>query len=328
MKAYVIEQPGGPEVLKLRDLASPAPAPNEVKIRVRAFGLNRAETYLRAGKMGPITAPRVPGIEAVGEILADPSGAYRVGQRVATAMGGMQFDRPGSYAEEVSVLRGNVIDLDGTTLAWEELAALPESYLTVWGALTKSLGIARGQTLLVRGATSSVGLAAVAYGKALGAHVIATTRLSQNAARLREVGADEVVVDDGEISERVRRTFPEGIDAVLEIVGASVVRDSIKALKPFGAVSMIGLLGGPPVLEQFNLAQDLPGAARLNFFPSQLLGSPALPLADTPLKWVAERIADGRIKSLRAQTFDFGDVPRAHALIESNRALGKLVVRF
>lgn len=229
MKAYVIEQPGGPEVLKLRDLAPPVPAPNEVKIRVRAFGLNRAETYLRAGKMGPITGPRVPGIEAVGEIVTDPSGTYRVGQRVATAMGGMQFDRPGSYAEEVTVLRGNVIDLDGTTLDWEELAALPEAYLTVWGSLTKSLAVARGQTLLVRGATSSVGLAAVAYGKALGVHVVATTRSLQNVARLREVGADEVIVDDGEIAERIRRSFPEGIDAVLEIVGASVVRDSIKA---------------------------------------------------------------------------------------------------
>ena len=85
---------------------------------VRAFGLNRAEVYRRAGKMGPIAAPIVPGIEAVGEVLEDPSKTFRVGQRVATAMGGMQFARNGSYAEQTTVLRSNVVDLDGTSLDW------------------------------------------------------------------------------------------------------------------------------------------------------------------------------------------------------------------
>jgi NADPH2:quinone reductase len=185
MKAYVIEQPGGPEVLKLQDVSSPEAGADEVKIRVRAFGLNRVETYFRAGKMGAITAPRVPGIEAVGEVINDPSNTFSIGQRVAAVVGGMQFDRPGSYAEEVTVQRNNVIELDGTTLSWEELAALPEAYLTVWGALTKSLAIKQGQTLLVRGATSSVGLAAIVYAKMLGVHVIATTRSRENTARLR-----------------------------------------------------------------------------------------------------------------------------------------------
>ena len=168
MKAYVIERAGGPEVLELRDIRPADVNADEVRIRVHAFGLNRAEAYLRAGKMGTITAPRVPGIEAVGEIMHDPSGTYRTGQRVATAMGGMQFGRAGSYAEEVVVLRSNVVDLDGVSLPWEELATLPEAYLTVWGALTKTLAIEKGQTLLVRGATSSVGLAAIVYAKALG----------------------------------------------------------------------------------------------------------------------------------------------------------------
>ncbi|MFM0209589.1 hypothetical protein PQQ96_19490 [Paraburkholderia sediminicola] len=139
MKAYVIEQAGGPEVLQLRDIPSQEPTADEVQIRVRAFGLNRAETYLRAGKMGAITTPRVPGIEAVGEVIHDPAGVFRTGQRVATAMGGMQFGRNGSYAEQVTVLRSNVLALGDTSLPWEELAALPEAYLTIWGALDKSL---------------------------------------------------------------------------------------------------------------------------------------------------------------------------------------------
>jgi len=327
MKAYVIERPGGPRALELRDIPSPEPGANEVKIRIRAFGLNRAEVYFRAGKMGTITAPRVPGIEAVGEVLSDPSGTFHPGQRVATLMGGMQFERPGSYAEEVSVLRKNLIDLNDTTLSWEELAALPEAYLTAWGALTKSLAIRRGQTLLVRGATSSVGLAAVVYAKTLGVHVIATTRSLENASRLREVGADDAIVDTGEIAGIVRNVVPEGVDAALEVVGAATLRDTIKTLKPFGAVSVIGLLGGPPVLEQFHLMQDLPGATRLDFFTIGLLGTPALPVTDAPLKWLAQETASGRIPSLRVRTFDFDDVPAAHSFMESNRAIGKIVVR-
>jgi len=327
MKAYVIEQTGGPQVLQMRDIPSLAPAADEVQIRVRAFGLNRAETYLRVGKMGAITAPRVPGIEAVGEVIHDPAGVFRTGQRVATAMGGMQFSRNGSYAEEVTVLRSNVLALGDSALSWEELAALPQAYLTIWGALDKSLAIQSGQTLLVRGATSSVGLAAVTYAKARGLNVIATTRSPANVDRLRTMGASEVIVDSGEVADAVRQMIPEGADAALEVIGAATLRDTVKALRPFGAVSVIGLLGGPPVLEQFHLMQDLPAAVRLSFMPSGLLGTSAIPLQESPLEWVAQEIAEGRMPSLLTQTFDFDDVRRAHSVMESDRALGKLVVR-
>ena len=277
--------------------------------------------------MGPIDGQVVPGIEAVGEVVEDPSGTLRVGQKVATAMGGLQFSRHGSYAEEVTVLRSNVADLTGTTLSWEDLAALPESYLTVWGALGKLLSGAQGQTVLVRGATSSVGQAGVAYAKALGHRVIATTRSPENAARLAAIGADEVVIDTGAIAVTVREIAPEGVDVALEVVGAATARDTLATLKPFGHTIVVGLLGGAPVIDNLNLMSDLPQAARLAFFGSALLGSPALPLAQSPLSWIADRIAAGSIPSLRVKTFDFDDVQRAHSLIESDRALGKLVVR-
>lgn len=327
MKAYVIEQVGGPEVLQLRDIPSVPPKVDEIRIRVRAFGLNRAETYRRAGKMGPITGQVVPGIEAVGEVIEDLYGAFRSGQRVATAMGGLQFSRNGSYAEEVTVLRSNVIDLDGTSLPWEELAALPESYLTVWGALGRLIDSVPGQTVLVRGATSAVGQSAVAYAKARGQRVIATTRSTANAARLTTIGADAVIIDTGTVSDQVRAAAPEGVDVVLEVVGAATVRDSVKALKPFGTAVVIGLLGGAPALDNLHLMNDLPNATRLAFFGSGLLGTPALPLSAAPLKWIADQVASGAMPSLRVQTFGFDDVARAHSLIESDRALGKLVVR-
>lgn len=327
MKAYVIEKAGGPEVLQLRDIASAKPVADEVQIRVRAFGLNRAEIYRRQGKMGPISGQIVPGIEAVGDVIRDPAARFRAGERVATAMGGMQFSRNGSYAEQVTVLRQNVVSLNNSELQWEELAALPEAYLTVWGALDRSLAIQSGQTLLVRGATSSVGMAAVTYAKARGLRVIATTRSQANEQRLQQIGADEIVVDTGKIEHQVREIAPNGVDAVLEVVGAATLLDSIKVVRPFGGVSVIGLLGGPPLLERFQLMQDLPGAIRLNFFPSGLLGTSAMPLDASPLPWIAAEIAAGRMPSLRSSTFDFDDIRRAHSLIESDRALGKFVVR-
>lgn len=326
MKAYVVEKVGGPEALELRDVDSVQPGNDEVLIRVKAFGLNRAEAYLRAGHMGEITAPRTPGIEAVGEIINDPAGIFQPGQRVATSMGGMQFSRAGSYAEQVTVLRSNVVDLGNSNLSWEELASLPQAYLTVWGALTKSLKIQKGQTILIRGATSSVGLAAVAYAKAHGLNVIATTRSAERESRLRELGATQVIIDQGEISEQVRALYPAGVDVALEVVGAATLKDTIKAIRPFGAVTVIGLLGGAPVIEHLHLMQDLPSAVSVNFFPSGLFGTAALPLTDTPLAWIAKEIEEGRMPSIVTQVFNFTNLRRAHSLIESNQAFGKFVV--
>jgi NADPH2:quinone reductase len=181
--------------------------------------------------------------------------------------------------------------------------------------------------VLVRGATSSVGQAGVAYAKALGNRVIATTRSQANAARLIAIGADHVVIDSGEVAQDVVNLVPGGVDAVLEVIGAATLRDSVKALKPFGTAVVIGLLGGPASLERLELMSDLPGATRIAFFGSGLVGTPALPISASPLPWIAERIAAGSIPSLRVQTFDFDEIQKAHRLIESDRALGKLVVR-
>lgn len=326
MKAYTIAHPGGPEVLQLTTVLSPAVGADEVKIRVRAFGLNRAELSLRAGMMGEITTPRIPGIEAVGEVIEDPAGLFRRGQRVATLMGGMQFSRGGSYAQEVSVLRANVIDLDESTLSWEELAALPEAWLTIWGALDKRLRIAAGQTLLVRGATSSVGLAALLYAKNAGVEVVATTRSAQHAQRLTKFGAAHVVVDDGQIAAAVRRIYPAGVDNALEIVGLSAVADTARALRPFGEIAMIGMLDGVQALADFNIHQVLPDAVALSFFGTTMLGTPALPLADAPLMRIARDVEQGRLPSLRVKTFTFDEVPQAHHLMENSSVQGKLVV--
>ncbi|KVK83802.1 alcohol dehydrogenase catalytic domain-containing protein [Burkholderia sp. MSMB1498] len=228
MKAYVIERFGGPDVLQLQDVPMRNPGDDEIRIRVRAFGLDRAEMYLRSGNLGPIgDQPRVPGVEAVGEVLHDPAGQRRTGQAVATAMGGLPFTRPGSYAEQVTVLRGNVVAVDDSALSWEALAALPQAYVTAAGALDKVLAICSGQTLLIRGGTPSVALAAIAHAKYRCVTVIATNRAQAHFQRMRDVGADLALVDGGQIAATVKEVVPSGVDVVREGVGASPLRDSI-----------------------------------------------------------------------------------------------------
>src|SRR5215831_2284338 len=189
MRAIVITQPGGPEVLQVREVADPVPAAGEVLIRVMAFGVNHAETHMRKGEW-PESTP-VSGIEAVGTVASDPSGRLAEGTKVLTIMGGLGRTRNGSYAEYTVAAAENVAEID-SSLSWTDLAAIPESYATAWVALTDNLAIESKQTLLVRGATSALGQAAINIAADLGAKVLATTRRQGRAELLRSIGASEV----------------------------------------------------------------------------------------------------------------------------------------
>jgi NADPH:quinone reductase-like Zn-dependent oxidoreductase len=325
MKAIVISENGGVEKLVLQDVAEPKPQIGEVKIKVRAFGLNRVESYFRAGSYGTLSEPRIPGIEAVGEIVEDGSGTFHLGQKVITAMGGLMMGRDGSYAEYVLAPLSNVLPIN-SDISWIELAALPESFLTVWGSLQKSLTLKAGETLLIRGGTSSIGLASIVYAKSLGAKVIATTRNAENETRLSKIGADHVLIDNGKIAQQVREIMANGVDKVIEVVGASTVLDSLKAVRHWGEVNMVGLLSGAPVLSNFGLMSDLPNTVKLSFFSSGLLGSEYLPFKDSPINELANKIHQGSIPSLLSKTFEIDQIQAAHQLLESNNSLGKIVV--
>lgn len=327
MKAWVITREGGPEVLELRDVDLPDLQPGEIAIKVKAFGINAGERYRRLGKMGPIEGVVVPGIEAVGEVVADPSGRLAPGAAVATIMGGLQFDRFGSYAEQVNVLAGNVFELPPNDLGWAQLAALPQSYITAWGAVEKSLQIESESLLLVRGASSALGLSAISLAaKVLGAHVIGIVRNEKDLNAVKRAGAEHVLIGSDDLADRVRELAPAGVDGVLDIVGGPESVRLARVVRPFGKVTVVGLLGGPPVLENLNLIEDLAPAVSIGFFPSQLVGSPALPISEAPLALIVGAVANGTIPSQLAATYGFEDVPHVHELLDGPRVPGKIVV--
>jgi NADPH:quinone reductase-like Zn-dependent oxidoreductase len=324
MRAIVVTEHGGPEVLSIQKLPDPVVSDGDVLIRVKAFGLNHADTYMRSGTW-PFGIP-VLGIEAAGTVEYDSSGRFERGAPVVAVVGGMARTRNGSYAELVTVPAANVIPIE-TSLSWTELAAIPEAYATAWTALRTNLELQSGQSVLIRGATSTVGQAAVNIASDLGAHVIATTRNPGREPQLLELGAHEVLIDDGELAGKVRATHPDGVHAVLELVGNSVLRDSLKAVRPTGGVCLVGFLGGLEPIADFDPLMDLPSGVRLTTFASAfVLGDEYFPTTDVPLQEIVDKASRGVFKAKPARVFQFDQIVDAHRMLEAGQANGKLVV--
>ena len=320
MKAVVVKQPGGPEVLELTDWPLPEPEPGWVRIRIRAFGLNRAEMFTRQGHSPGVTFPRILGIECAGEVDAAPGGELVPGQKVITAMGGLGRQLDGGYAEYTCVPVGNVVAV-ATELDWATLGAIPEMLQTAWGSLERGLGVQAGHRLLVRGGTSSVGLAAIALAHRRGATVIATTRDPARATLLSRYGADHVVIDQGAIAESIRAQFPGGVERVLELVGATTLLDSLRAAAPQGVVCMTGIVGGAWTLDRFEPMVDIPDSVRLTAYSGTVDD-----LRQTPFDELLAAIAASELQLPIARVLSLADVAEAHQEMERSTAGGKMVV--
>ena len=320
MKAIVIHEDGGPGVLKVEDRPVPKVKPGWLLIRVRAFGLNRSELFTRQGHSPSVIFPRILGIEAVGEV-ADPSDSdFARGDTVATAMGGMGRAFDGGYAEYTAVPASQVQKIK-TSLGWAELGALPEMLQTAWGSLHTSLRIERGETLLVRGGTTSVGLAAAVLAKQQGLTVAATTRKPERQAMLLENGADHVFTDSGTIAQDVRKVFPNGVNKVLELVGTTTLMDSLAAAAIHGVVCMTGMVGNAWEFEKFSPMGAIPTAVSLTTYA----GGPEN-FIETPLQSFVDAIEAGTAKIRAGPVFAIDDIAEAHRTMEEDRAAGKIVI--
>ena len=220
----------------------------------------------------------------------------------------------------------NVVAID-TKLAWEDLAAIPESYATAWTCLHRNLELEPGQSLVIRGATSALGQAALNIAVHAGAQVIATTRDPKRVAKLETLGAQHVQIEGADLSRRIRERTPAGIDAVLDLVGNSVLLDSLALVRRGGRACQAGFLGGLAPFPSFNPLQQMPSGVHFNFFGSFAFGTPEFPLSDVPLQAIIDRAAAGDYKAKPARVFRFEDIREAHLVMESNQANGKLVVR-
>ncbi|WP_138485169.1 zinc-binding alcohol dehydrogenase family protein [Dyadobacter bucti] len=320
MKAAVIYTAGGPEQLIVEDRAVPQAGLDQVLVKVRAFGLNRSELMTRKGYSPGVVFPRILGIECVGEIVSDPSGKWQSGQQVAACMGGMGRDYDGSYAE-YAVLPSSIIYPFTSKLSWDILGAIPEMFQTVYGSLHLALRIQKGESILVRGGTSSIGLLAIQLARHTGLSVIATSRSEDKRQFLLEKGAEAVLIDDGNLKTQVDELYPERFDKVLELVGASTLKDSLSCAKQGGSVCMTGMLSEIWSIQDFAPMDYIPATVNLTVYDTGQVS-----VEHNAFQSFISMVESGEIKISIGGVFKLDQIVEAHQLMDSNKASGKIVV--
>jgi NADPH:quinone reductase-like Zn-dependent oxidoreductase len=320
MRTAVIYNPGGPGNFVIEERPIPAVEKDNVLVRVKAFGLNRSELITRKGFSPSVKFPRVLGIECVGEVEDDPTGKFQKGQRVAAFMGEMGRQYDGSYAEYAALPKDILIPFE-SNLSWETLGAAPEMFQTVFGSLHLALNIAKEEVLLIRGGTSSIGMLAMQMAKNHGLKVIATTRRSEKVSLLSSNGADDVLIDDGNLSEQIKSKYNSGVDKVLELVGTSTLKDSLKCVRSGGVVCMTGMLSEQWSIKDFSPMDFIPAGVYLTVYDSGQIRIEAMHFQS-----FINEVEKGNISLNISKVFSLQQIADAHELMESNRASGKIVV--
>ena len=318
MKAIQINRRCTAEEMRVSEIPVPQVQPGWVLVKIHAAGLSHSEVLLRMFEIEHdyIQKPILPGIECVGEI-ADPSDShFSKGDKVIALMGGMGRSFNGSYSEYALLPETNVFKVE-TDLDWVSLAAIPETYYTAYGSLTECLLLTEGDTLMVRGATSTVGQAAIQLGKALGAKVIAACRKEKDFDRLKIIGVDYCCIDDGHLAESLPSNMRP--NKVLELVGPATLQDSLRCVIKPGYVCNTGILGNVFTVEHFDPIKYIPNGVFLSGFFSNF---PKQETIDSLFRLINEQ----HIKPLYAKAFRMDEIVEAHNLLEKGGAGGKMVL--
>jgi len=320
MRAVVLDAPGPPEALAIRELPRPTPMPGWVLIQVKAFGLNRSELHTRLGLAQGVTFPRVLGIEATGVVAECPDGEFAIGQQVMAMMGGMGRAFDGGYAQYTCVPAAQVIAFS-SALDWSTLGAVPEMLQTAYGSLTVGLDAQPGQSILIRGGTSSVGMATAILAKQRGMTVLATTRNPAKASALTGAGVDHVLIDDGAVADKARAILPDGVDTALELIGTPTLPDTLRSVRVHGVVCFTGMLSNQWTVPDFYPIDYLPRGVRLSAY-----GGDAGDLPPAVLQDFLTAVAAGSTLVPIARVYEFAQIVEAHATMEAGGLSGKLVV--
>jgi NADPH2:quinone reductase len=318
MRAIVIEGGKGPaEALKLGEAEDPTPLPGQILVKVEAAGVNRPDIIQRLGFYPPPPgAPATMGLEIAGEVIAG-AGRWKPGDRICALLGG------GGYAERAACDARHALPIpNGLTAV--EAAGLPETVFTVYANVFEGGALKAGETLMVHGATSGIGVTAVQMGKAAGATVIATGRGRGKADEAKRLGADIAVDASAEDFEAVAKSAG-GVDVVLDMVGGSYFAKNLASLKTGGRIVFIASLGGATA--------ELPIGALMQK-RAIVTGSTLRPRgADEKARLAAEVervvwpwIEAGKVKPIVDRTFPLAEAAKAHALLESGAHTGKVVL--
>lgn len=351
MRAAVLTNPGASPPQQCftytHDYPRPTlPSPDWVLVRIRAAGVNRAELRSRAAfKPFPPEfniwiaeyhedPPAILGEEYVGEI--DEAGSntpFRKGDKVAGWVYGGGKAHDGAYAEIAICHKRRVFRLPETSLPWTVLGAIPMSMYTAYGCIEECARLStrpKPASVLVHGGTSSVGIWAVLLAKGMGAEVIATTRNPAKVDKLRNTGADHIILED-RIDEEVPKLYPGGVDVVVELIGPANLMRVLNLTARHGTVSSVGVLGGWDPPEDFH-PLAIPPTRSLSFYTSTNSGpggqDAGIEVAEQVLADVVKKVEDGTVpqQAFLDKTFQLAEVGDAHLYCEENRATGKVVI--
>lgn len=315
MQAVVLNEPGDAGVLKVTEVPTPKVKPGWSLIKIKGFGINRSEIFTRNGWSPTVNLPRILGIEGVGEI-ADTTDPKRLpkGQTVVTLMHGMGREFDGSYAEYALIPNDSIYPIK-TTLSWTNLAAIPETYFTAYGSLL-NLKITGSDSLLIRGATSGVGVAAAKLARVMAPRIkiYGTTRNLAKSDELANVGFDGVI-EDRHNDLQTDCQF----DKVLELVGELTLVDSLQYLHEGSILCLTGSVGGSWSVKNFGLIGTLPSGAYLTDFSSDSV-------TEDRFNDLLSIIDKNKLDVAPVRTFDLAHTGDAQAYLDSQHSFGKVVV--